>query len=113
MEKRVILAVALSFLVLYLYRAMYAPSPASEPATNAQAPATATTPTKPAAPEPSKEPESVAATPAPQEVHGEKSEEIAVETPLYRLTFSNTGGLLKSLKLKSYLDGHGNPLELI
>ena len=113
MEKRVILAVALSFLVLYLYRAMYAPSPASEPATNAQAPATATTPTKAAPSEPPKEPESVTESPATQEVHGEKSEEIAVETPLYRLTFSNTGGMLKSLKLKSYLDGQGNPLELI
>jgi YidC/Oxa1 family membrane protein insertase len=112
MEKRVILAVALSFLVLYLYRAMYAPSPASEPATNAQAPATATTPTKATPPEPPKEPESGTAVPA-QEVHGEKSEEIAVETPLYRLSFSNTGGMLKSLKLKSYLDGQGNPLELI
>jgi YidC/Oxa1 family membrane protein insertase len=112
MEKRVILAVALSFLVLSLYRVMYTPTPSSEPATNTQAPATATPATKAATnPESSKEPESAAS--APADIHGEKSEELAIETPMYRLTFSNTGAVLKSVKLKSYLDGQGNPLELI
>jgi len=36
-----------------------------------------------------------------------------VDNPLYIATISNTGGVLKSYKLKSYSDGQGNPLELI
>ena len=36
-----------------------------------------------------------------------------METPLYIATFSNVGGVLRSIKLKMYTDGEGHPLELI
>jgi len=119
MEKRVILAFVLSFAVLYAFRALYSPPPAPEPAPTEQS-----TPVVPAnkpsqAPLPNPpvqktEAPTPATTPPPaQDLHAEKSEDFVMETPLYIATFSNVGGVLRSIKLKMYTDGEGHPLELI
>lgn len=39
--------------------------------------------------------------------------ETVVENELYRVTFTNRGGLVKSWILKTYFDEHGQPLELV
>ena len=39
--------------------------------------------------------------------------ETVIENDLYRVTFTNRGGLVKSWILKTYSDEHGNPLELV
>ena len=39
--------------------------------------------------------------------------ETVVENDLYRVTFTNRGGLVKSWILKTYFDEHGKPLELV
>src|SRR5262249_29559447 len=114
MEKRVILAFVLSFVVLYAFRALFVPTPPAEAPTNVQAPAPPASHPVPA----------TAATPAainvevsssvPLEgIKAAKSEELSFETPLYTATFSNVGGVLKSFKLKEYSDAEGHPLELI
>jgi len=106
MEKRVLIAVLLSFLVLYGYQAMFPPPPqqakkpvqASKVATapNASAPA-------PSNPAPSIQPQAEA-TPA---------REIVFESADVRGVFSSRGGVLKSWKLKRYKDDHGQPYEII
>src|SRR5437016_6214096 len=115
MEKRVILAFVLSFAVLYAFRSLYSPAqPPPEPAPAEQStPAVpANKPSPPPVPNPPAQ-KTEAPTPAPEDLHAEKSEDFVMETPLYIATFSNVGGVLRSCKLKNYTDGEGHPLELI
>jgi YidC/Oxa1 family membrane protein insertase len=109
MEKRVILAFVLSFLVLYAFRALFTP-PVPPPGEATQVPANVLS-RNPANEQPSHS--DPATELAPEEVRADKAEAVTVETPLYDLTFTNVGGLLKSAKLKKYTDGGGQPLELI
>jgi YidC/Oxa1 family membrane protein insertase len=44
---------------------------------------------------------------------GKAETETVVENDLYKITFSNKGGLVKSWVLKKYKDDKGNPLELV
>ena len=113
MEKRVLVAIFLSFLVLYIYQALFAPpvpTPASKPApTTSTAPATATSESKPAIPEPKPN-----ETPTATTLVGERSErEIRVETADVIATFTNKGGRLRSWRLKKYRDRVGQPVELV
>ena len=108
MEKRVLIAVLLSFVVLYAYQAMFPPPPdatqkppqASKTATapNASAPA-------PANPTPSVQP--------PAENPGEPAREIVVENADVRAVFTTRGAVLKSWQLKKYRDNSGRPYEVI
>ena len=112
MEKRVILAFVLSFLVLYAFRALFAPTPTNEPPivqVPAPAPVNAVQ-----TPQSSLPTSAESAAPVPAEgIRGEKPEDLSFETARYAATFSNIGGVLKSYKLKDYSDGGGHPLELI
>src|SRR5262245_18859486 len=112
MEKRVILAFVLSFVVLYAFRALFTP-PSSGPASlqAPESPVVNTTP--PPAKTPVTERETATPLSAETTIKAEKSEDVVFETPLYVATGSNVGGVLKSFKLKGYSDEHGNPLELI
>jgi len=117
MEKRVILAFVLSFLVLFAFRALYSPPAAETP----QPPQSATAPAEgqnvPA-------PVSESTTPAPpataqgveppaENIKADKTEDFVFDTHLYLATFASNGGVLKSFKLKEYSDGQGYPVELI
>jgi YidC/Oxa1 family membrane protein insertase len=111
MEKRVFLAIFLSFVVLAVYQSYFAPPPitttpaASDPA--AAAPSTTTVPaTTPAAPV-----EPTTATAAPL-VADTDARDIVVETTAVRAVFTTRGGALKSWQLKEYLQ-NGQPLELV
>jgi YidC/Oxa1 family membrane protein insertase len=107
MEKRLILAIVLSFLVLFGYNALFnKPNKAAQnpPAPVAAGPA-ATVPGAAAAVK-KEEPKPAPAAPAPianpQAVTGTAETDVVVDTPLYRAVWSNKGGVLKSWKLKKY-----------
>lgn len=109
MERRVLIALLLSFLVLFGYQ-MFFPSPKPKPA------ATATTGEAAAgqAAAPS------GATPAsgggdtPVALVGESTErEVTIDTPHVTAVFTNRGGRLRNWRLKEYKDAGGDALELI
>lgn len=119
MERRVFIAIVLSFLVLYMYQAYFAPpspSPATRPAASGSAPAqqsaggtnaAATAPDVPAVVEPPTAAE-------PQALVGETSErDITVDTRTVQAVFTNRGGRLLHWRLKPYRDNSGQPVDLI
>jgi len=114
MEKRAILAISLSVLVLIAFRyweqKRYGPAPANLPV--AQAPVTATPasiPTKAAARiEPSVPSENL-----PAEDTREIRRTVIVDGNLYRATIDNCGAVLKSWLLKEYKSSQGKIFEMI
>ncbi len=111
MEKRVLIAVLLSFLVLYGYQAMF-PSPPEEQKKPVQASKGATAPNASAPAVPNTTPSvqgpapATAATAAP-------AREIVVENSAVRAVFTTRGAALKSWQLKKYRDDRGQPYELV
>ena len=111
MEKRVFLAIFLSFLVLAAYQALFAPAPPPPPAPAPSAPQSVEAPRTPAAavtpvvPDPQTP---AAAPPAPDA----PAHDVVVETDSIRAVFSTSGATLKSWTLKKYLE-NGQPLELV
>jgi YidC/Oxa1 family membrane protein insertase len=106
MEKRVLIAVLLSFLVLYAYQAMF-PPPKDDTKKPVQASKAATIPNASA-------PEVSNPAPAPSAESTTAAErEIVLENPDVRGVFSTRGGVLKSWELKKYRDDHGQPYELV
>ncbi len=123
MEKRVLIAVILSFIVLYAYQAMF-PPPKPAPGTGGTAPpsSSATPTTAPAAPQsaPAAAPTQPAGAfpspgaPAAEPLVADAAErDVTVENASIRAVFTTRGGTLKSWRLKKYPDAAGQPLELI
>jgi YidC/Oxa1 family membrane protein insertase len=121
MEKRLILAIVLSFLVLFGYQALFnkakKPAQPQAPVTSEAAPVSAVpgtvgqapVETKPAAPEAKPAP-----APAQQGAVAAQGEaDVVIETSLFRAVWSNKGGVLKSWVLKKHLDSVKQPLELV
>ena len=104
-EKRVMLAFALSIVMLVMYRVFVIKEP---PPVVKKAPAMATTPaSQPGVPPPAT-PSSVAVPPPPVALpvlQGAKAEEIVVESKLYRVTFSTVGAVVRGWVLKNYPKG--------
>jgi YidC/Oxa1 family membrane protein insertase len=121
MEKRVLLAVILSFVVLYAFQAIYPPPKPQEPSKPAAASrppaATSATPraTTPPAAAPVKEASAApAAQPPVAPLVGDNAErDIVVENEAVRAVFTTRGGALKSWRLKKYQDTAAEPLELV
>jgi len=110
MERRVLIAVALSFIVLFTYQTFIV-RPKSKAQQTQTAPAAAPIPVEAEAPE---APPANPGAPAPAVLAGETSErQIVVETSRVKATFSNRGGVLKSWLLKDYLDSTGKPMDLV
>ena len=122
MERRVFIAIVLSFLVLYFYQAYVAPPPppsakppaaTSAPAVPAQAPSDSSrSPVQPSTAESgapvssqSREPQAVVADAAERE--------ITVETGKVTAVFTNRGGRLLHWRLKEYQDSRGEPVDLV
>ncbi len=105
MEKRTILAFALSFLVLILWSFLFNPSK-DQVAKKGETPETVASKTVSQSPETasaphaaiSKAPEKTKITLAPET----DEKEVVVDTPLYRAVFTNAGPTIKSFKLKEY-----------
>ena len=113
MEKRVLLAIVLSFIVLYGYQAMFPPPKPSPPATSL-APATDGKPAADAAAAPAPKPADAVETPAPAAVTADAEErQITFENGSVRAVFSNRGGVIRSWRLKKYLNAANEPLELV
>jgi YidC/Oxa1 family membrane protein insertase len=110
MERRLLLAFALMGIVLFATQFLYKtpPQDAVKPVKSAT-PQQAVKPA-PQAPEP-KEPKQTA--PPANQVAAQAPETHVIETNLYRIVFSNKGGVVHSWQLKQYRDGAGKPLELV
>jgi YidC/Oxa1 family membrane protein insertase len=121
MEKRVLLAVVLSFVVLYGYQALFPPpKPAGTPGAGPSVPATtapATTQatggqTSPPPTPPSAVPAAAPSTSAPLVAESEERD-VKFENGSVEAIFTTRGGALKNWRLKKYRDAAGEPLELI
>ncbi len=110
MEKRVLLAVVLSFVVLYGYQAVFPPpkpqpKPAAAAGVDGATPSTASpAPAAPAAPE----------LPAAATLVADTDErDVTFENESVSAVFTTRGGALKSWRLKKYQDAGRQPLELV
>jgi YidC/Oxa1 family membrane protein insertase len=122
MEKRVLLAVTLSFLVLFAYQSLVVP-PAPEPQRTAPAPTAPLDPTRPAVVAGAPDAAPPAATPAaPAEateavvearVADTTPREILVRSHEVHARFTNRGAQLVSWQLTSFLDEQERPVDLV
>jgi YidC/Oxa1 family membrane protein insertase len=117
MERRVLLAVILSFVVLYGFQALF-PSPPDPAAQKKPVEASkAATAPKAAAPETTNPTASVQGeAPAPTgapETPGAPTREIVVDNADVHAVFTSRGAVLKSWQLKKYRDAEERPLELV
>jgi YidC/Oxa1 family membrane protein insertase len=123
MEKRLLLAIVLSFLVLFLYQAVFVKKqPPPEPVPEAIPEKLTEAEKQPALLPP---PQTESQTQPPQDldepskpvefqpVSSEREEQIIINTSLYRGVWSNKGGVLKSWRLKDYKDNEGEDLEIV
>src|SRR5438128_4134093 len=119
MERRVLITIVLSFLVLYVYqRLVPMPKPVPAPTAGSSTTGPAATPASgPAAASPAaaaSEPPPAPAARLAAAVVGEATErEIRVETRDVIALFTNRGARLKSWRLKHYLDQNREPQELV
>lgn len=125
MEKRLILAIVLSFLILFLFQLIFV-KPQPQPAAPVPAESEAETAAvgNEAAGGEIKEVEKPASmqlkTEGGEIITSEQEQEITIDTPLYTAVWSNKGGVLKSWKLKNHLKKIPNrknperePLDLV
>jgi YidC/Oxa1 family membrane protein insertase len=112
MERRVLLAISLSFLVLFAYQTYFAPKPAPGNSSAAPAPPAVTPSSTGAA---AAVPPVADPVPPPATVdEGESAErEIVVETRSVRAVFTNRGARIKHWQLKHYLNDAGQALDLV
>jgi YidC/Oxa1 family membrane protein insertase len=115
-EKRVMIAVGLSFLMLIVWRFAFPPPPEPKKPVAVQ-PVARVVPPVPAAQTkgPAKSPHASAA-PRPAGLPvltGGKAEDVVVESDLYRVTFSTQGAAVKSWVLKKYRDAKDEPLDVV
>jgi YidC/Oxa1 family membrane protein insertase len=119
MEKRVLLAIFLAFLVLYVWQTLFVkplPKPVGVTATTAAPSNTGrgTAPGSAAAPVPAAaSPEAPVVPPATALVADPGERDVRVETQDVVAVFTNRGARLKSWRLKHYFDQLGLPQELI
>ena len=114
MEKRLILAIVLSFLVLAVYQMVFLKNkPQPEPQAQTQVPVQEVAP-KPKPAEPAAPPETApAAAQAYEEAKAQAEAQVLVDTSLYQAVWSNRGASLRSWKLKTHLDESKEGLELV
>jgi YidC/Oxa1 family membrane protein insertase len=118
MERRVLLATVLAFLVLYAYNTFLAPTPPKKSPTQATAAPPVAKSAEPASPASSPSPASqappAAALPTAQAITADVSErEIVVETTTIEAVFTNRGGRVLHWRLKAYRDDAGKPVDLV
>ncbi len=121
----------MSFLVLYMYQAMFAPKPVPRPkavqteqargsaapgAGQSATPAGSARQGAAAAGSPANAAAAPTAAPAPAaapEVADTEEREVVIETRTLRAVFTNRGGVLRSWRLKTYMDKAGKPVDLV
>jgi YidC/Oxa1 family membrane protein insertase len=108
-ERKLLLVFAITFLIILASQPLlkkYGPKPQEGPRP-AEPAATQT------APPPSTHPASVAAPPPAGSKQASSESTTIIENDVYRITFSNRGGLVKSWVLKKFNDDSGKPLDLV
>jgi YidC/Oxa1 family membrane protein insertase len=122
MEKRLILAIVLSVLVLIGFQLLFVkPKPQSEtppvtvpaPVTKQEAPQGQPAGQLPPAKEETKTPAQAIPAPDLKPVGAQAEEEVLVETSLYNAVWTNKGGVLKSWKLRKHTNDKKEALELV
>ena len=112
-EKRLLLAVALSLLVLTAYQLLFAPPPkprpSPTPAASAAPSVTAPAPSVVAGPRPGPASPAPAAVP----VADDKERRVEVQTPDLAVAFSNRGARLLSWRLLHFADPRRRPEEMV
>jgi YidC/Oxa1 family membrane protein insertase len=113
MERRVLFAIVASFMVIYIWQALFVTPPA--PSKTPSAPPTPATSAPPQGGLPAEAPVApVPASPSAAPLVAETAErDIPVETKNVTAIFTNKGARLKSWRLKNYKDQSGAPLELV
>jgi YidC/Oxa1 family membrane protein insertase len=113
-ERRLLLAVALSLLVLTAYSLLFAPTPPPAAPVPAPLPTAGATPSSAgplvAAPGPAASEAPRRAAPA---LADENERRVEVQAPDYTVAFTNRGARLVSWKLARHLDGRGRPEEMV
>jgi len=117
MEKRLLVAAALSIAVLLLWDTL-APKPAKAPAPAAPAvpAASVAPPSSPAATSPSETLPGAVPAPPPAAIPAASAQArtpLVIERPFYRAVVDNRGGVLASYILKKYDDDSGHRLEMV
>jgi YidC/Oxa1 family membrane protein insertase len=116
MERRVLLAVILSFLVLYGFQAIFPSTPEppaqSKPVQSSKS-ATAPNASAPAASNPAPSIQPGAPLPAESGAPQVATREIVIDNPDVHAVFTSRGAVLKSWQLKKYHDDQQRPLEMI
>ena len=115
MERRILLALALSFLLITLTRSLWEPQRPPQP------PPDGKETSKEIVQQPSKQEPGTPQATAPTAVvpmsgeskQAEAERWIEVETDLYRLKMSNREAVVRSWVLKKYKDSHGKPLDFV
>jgi len=112
MEKRLLLAIILSFLVLFLYQVLFVKH---EPLPESPEEIVSALEREPQKQEPTQEQllESPLKEEDFQSISTQLKEEVFVETPLYKAIWSNEGAVLKSWKLKKHRGDNGEDLEIV
>jgi YidC/Oxa1 family membrane protein insertase len=117
MERRVLIAILLSFVVVYAYQALLPPEPVPPPgAARPEASSQPSAPFQPATTAAVQPPEQQAAGAAGdiQPLVADTSErDIVVESAAVRAVVTTRGAELKSWRLKKFFDQAGQPLELV
>ncbi len=114
MERRVLIAILLSFVVLYAYQAFMVKPVPKNAAASPNASTRAAAPTSQTAAPVSPAPEVSRPAPAAAAIVGDSVErDVRVETQDVIAVFTNRGARLKSWRLKKYFDQQHNPQELI
>jgi len=116
MEKRLLLAIVLSFLILIGYQALFVkrePMPEQTPEQLTEIQRQPETPLPKKEPAPKEEAPQTTASEDLEAVAGDGEEQIIVDTALYRAVWSNKGAVLKSWRLKEHKDPEGEDLEIV
>jgi YidC/Oxa1 family membrane protein insertase len=118
MEKRLVIAIVLSILVLVLWQAFLVKSPEPAPAAPAAAQVAGPGPAavekiSPASPDKVPAAQAIAQPADLIAVSAEVEERGAVDTSLYRAEWSNKGGVLTSWKLRKHRNANKEDLELV
>lgn len=111
--KKLLLAIVLSFVVLFVWQAVFvkkippleqAPDPTTEQVQQ---------PVQKILPEQKPSPKEIPVQEDFEAITETREQQIVIETSLFKAVWSNKGAVLKSWRLKEHLDEDGEPLELI
>ncbi len=110
-QTRIVVASALSLLVIILWGLFYRPAPPARPV----APETGTSAAAPASPGADSLSAASAAAPArsASAIADTTEKTLVVESDLYRVVLSNRGAVVRGWQLKKYTDADRNPLNLV